>query len=86
MIADLSTKISDLTVGEFLELFNPDMRREVMGAAALAEELGVSKALINRRKAEGVFDGCYRQSVTGRSVWYNVELCKQKLTIKYNRK
>ena len=80
---NLNAKIADLTVAEFLKLFDPDMRREVTGAKALADELGVSQTTIERRKAEGVFDGCYRQSLTGRTVIYNVALCKEKLTNKH---
>ena len=83
---NLNAKIADLTVAEFLKLFDPDMRREVTGAKALADELGVSQTTIERNKSKGVFDGCYSQSITGRTVRYNVALCKERLTLKNTRK
>ncbi|MBQ7212124.1 MAG: DUF3853 family protein [Muribaculaceae bacterium] len=79
MSINLNTPVSSLTVGQLLQVINSDYRREVRGADTLAKELGVSRATIDRRKADGTLDGCYRQSLTGRVITFNVELCREKI-------
>jgi hypothetical protein len=67
-MTDLDRKVSDLTLGELLEILNYKPS-EIEGNKGLADYLGYTNRNIQKLKQFGTLDGTFRQ--TGRKIFYN---------------
>lgn len=77
---DLNTPLNTLTVGELLSILHPAEVKVVHGIAALARELGISKATAFRYKRNGVFGDGIKEFLTGKRCDCDVELCRRRMT------
>ena len=80
---DLNTPLNTLTVGDLLSILHPAEVKVVHGIAALARELGISKATAFRYKRNGVFGDGIKEFLTGKRCDCDVELCRRRM---YNLK
>lgn len=57
----LNTRLSDITLGELLEVLNAKTPRYVHSFKELSKELGISPTTLWRMKKDGLLDGAYIQ-------------------------
>ena len=77
---DKNTKLSDLTVGELLEILGGGIQpRRIHGVEGLAEYLGCSKRTAQRIKSSGAIDKAIIQQ--GRTVVFDEKILRTLLRV-----